>query len=424
MNENFNVYDLKNVKFRVRKIIIPIVIIIVIISLIIAMNIYLNIIELNEIGQFSGIYLKNLFTQIAFFGVSAVFIFIVLLIASILVRKNITKYYQEHSLPKRKINIIIAPLVFAIIGAFMSKEALYYETLGNKVHCFLCPHNCKILENHKGLCNVRKAMKDEDGKLKLYSLNYEAVTSIAIDPIEKKPLYRFHPGSYVLSVGSFGCNFKCSFCQNYSISQQVPEYKRVSSYELLDILNSKENCIGIAFTYNEPSIWYEYVLECSKLIKEKLPTKKVVLVSNGFITDVPLNELLPYIDAMNIDLKGDDEYYKRLCGGNLKPVLDTIKRTYDAGVHIEITTLLVEGENTSLETVQLIGDFLSNLDKNIPIHLSRYFPNYKLTTPPTNLEDIKRAYWYLKKRLNFVFLGNLSSEELKYIGSETSHLPR
>ena len=297
----------------------------------------------------------------------------------------------------------------------MNKEALYYETLEDKVHCFLCPHNCRIVEEHVGFCNVRKAMKDEDGKLKLYSLNYEAITSISLDPIEKKPLYQFYPGTYILSVGSFGCNFTCSFCQNYSISQQKPDYKRVTSNELLDMLISTENCIGIAFTYNEPSIWYEYVLECSKLVKGKLPEKKVVLVSNGYITEPPLKELLTYVDAMNIDLKGNDEYYKRLCGGNLKPVLNTIKQAHDAGVHIEITTLLVEGENTSLETIQLIGDFLSNLDKNIPIHLSRYFPTYKLTAPATNLEDMKKAYWYLKERLNYVFLGNLSSGDIKYI---------
>lgn len=307
----------------------------------------------------------------------------------------------------------------------MFKEALYYETIDhNKVHCRLCPHNCRILENHVGACSVRKAMKHEDGEVKLYSLNYQAITSIALDPIEKKPLYHFYPGSYILSVGSFGCNFQCSFCQNYSISQYVPPYQTFTSENLLLAINQCKddnkniNIIGIAFTYNEPSIWYEYVLETSKLIKEKQPELKVVLVTNGYITEEPLKELLPYVDAMNIDLKGDDEYYKRLCSGRLEPVLNTIKIAYEKGVHIEITTLLVQEENTSIETIKLIGDFLSTLDKNIPLHISRYFPNYKLLNNATGIEEMKKAYRFLSSKLNYVHVGNVNPEQLKEIIKE------
>lgn len=147
------------------------------------------------------------------------------------------------------------------------KEALYYKEENGKIRCSLCPHNCLIREGHRGACNVREAKIDEDGFLKLYSLNYGEVTSMAIDPIEKKPLYQFYPGSKILSVGSFGCNFKCSFCQNYSISQYRAESKYISPYEMADMsLNIKDN-IGLAFTYNEPSIWFEYVLDVAKTIK-------------------------------------------------------------------------------------------------------------------------------------------------------------
>lgn len=306
----------------------------------------------------------------------------------------------------------------------MFKEALYYEIIEDKVHCKLCPHNCRILEGHVGACSVRKAMKDVEGVLKLYTLNYKAITSIALDPIEKKPLYNFYPGSYILSVGSFGCNFTCSFCQNYSISQYVPPYKVFTSEELLLVINQAKsdnkniNNIGIAFTYNEPSIWYEYVLETSKLIKEKQPELKVVLVTNGYINEEPLKELLPYVDAMNIDLKGDDEYYRRLCSGRLEPVLNTIKIAYEEGVHIEITTLLVQNENTSIETIKLIGNFLNNLDRNIPLHISRYFPNYKLLNDVTGIEEMKKAYKLLNGKLNYVHVGNVSNEELKQIIEE------
>lgn len=297
----------------------------------------------------------------------------------------------------------------------MTKETLYYEHIEDKVHCYLCPHNCVIEENQVGLCGVRKVMYDSNGHLKLFTLNYEAITSMALDPIEKKPLYKFHPGSYILSVGSFDCNFKCSFCQNYTISQNIPQYEQVSPEELFDVINSIDNNLGIAFTYNEPSIWYEYVLDCSKLIKEKCPKKKIVLVTNGYISEEPLKELLPFIDAMNIDLKGNDEYYKRLCNGRLEPVLNTIRTAHSLQVHIEITTLLVEGENTSLETIKHIGEFLSNIDKEIPIHLSRYFPNYKLTNKATSIDAMKEAYIYLKSKLTNVYLGNLSKADIDYI---------
>ncbi|SHJ28217.1 pyruvate formate lyase activating enzyme [Clostridium cavendishii DSM 21758] len=303
----------------------------------------------------------------------------------------------------------------------MIKEALYYERKNNMIYCKLCPHRCHLLEGQLGICQVRKAEKHNNNELKLYTLNYGAITSIALDPIEKKPLSKFYPGSYIVSVGSFGCNFKCSFCQNYSISQYKPEYKDINSKELLKLINdTKEeyknmNIIGLAFTYNEPSIWYEYILQTSKFIKENQPDLKIVLVTNGFINEEPLKELLPYVDAMNIDLKGDAEYYKRLCFGRLEPVLNTIKVAHSQGVHIEISSLLVQDENTSVEIIEEIGDFLSELDKDIPLHISRYFPNYKLSNEATDIVQIRNAYKSLKSKLNNVYVGNVSREDLKKI---------
>ncbi len=298
----------------------------------------------------------------------------------------------------------------------MIKEALYYEKIDkDTVQCKLCPHYCKITCGNSGICIPRKAVRDENGETILINTNYEAITSLAIDPIEKKPLYNFYPGTNILSVGTFGCNFKCSFCQNHNISQQEVPYKIITSEELIEVIINIPNNIGIAFTYNEPSIWYEYVLETAKLLKEKRPDKKVVLVTNGYVNKEPLEELIPYIDAMNIDLKGDDKYYKNLCKGRLDPVLETIKIAHKNGVHIEVTTLLVSGENTNKENIIFIRDFLSNLDSNIPIHISRYFPMYKQKSEPTSLKVMKMAYDILKEKLNYIYIGNISNEEREYI---------
>lgn len=298
----------------------------------------------------------------------------------------------------------------------MIKEASYYEKIDkDNVWCKLCPHNCKIPCDKSGICISRKAIRDENKDTILINSNYEAITSLAIDPIEKKPLYHFYPGTNILSVGTFGCNFKCSFCQNYSISQQEVPYKKISSEELVETILSIPNNIGIAFTYNEPFIWYEYILETAKLLKEKSKQKKVVLVTNGYVSKEPLEKLLPYIDAMNIDLKGNDNYYKHLCKGNLNPVLQTIETAYKKGCHVEVTTLLVTDENTDEKSLADIRDFLSDLNPNIPLHISRYFPMYKQTSQATSLEAMKKAYDMLKEKLNNVYLGNISEEEKKYI---------
>lgn len=296
----------------------------------------------------------------------------------------------------------------------MHKEALFYKTEGNKVRCNLCPHNCLISSGKRGICNVREAKVEDNGELKLYTINYGEITSISLDPIEKKPLYEFYPGSNILSIGSFGCNFKCSFCQNYSISQEIPSTRFIEAKAMAEYSINMDNNIGLAFTYNEPSIWYEYVLHVAKEIKRLNKDHKVVLVTNGFINEEPLRELLPYVDALNIDLKGNDEYYKTLCFGNMEAVKRSIKVAKEMNCHIEVTTLLVPEENTENKTLTEIGKFLSSIDSKIPLHISRYFPRYKMDKRPTSLEEMKDSYVKLKNYLDNIYLGNLSQEEILY----------
>lgn len=288
----------------------------------------------------------------------------------------------------------------------MIKSAMFYDKLEDtKVHCKLCPHNCIIGDGELGKCNVRKNIDGE-----LFTLNFEEVTSIAVDPIEKKPLHFYKPGSSILSVGSFGCNFKCSFCQNYTIAQ-IEEHKGTSHSigveRLVNQIMEQNDSIGIAFTYNEPSIWYEYVYEVSKFLKKQDPNKDVVLVTNGFINEEPLRKLLPYIDAMNIDLKGfNNRYYSEICGGRLEPVLKTIEICRES-IHVEVTTLLVTGENDNLEEVENITKFLGSISPDIPFHLTRYFPTYKMNNPPTDLNFMYEAKAVAEKHLNKVILGNI-----------------
>ncbi|HYE69640.1 MAG TPA: AmmeMemoRadiSam system radical SAM enzyme, partial [Anaerovoracaceae bacterium] len=242
----------------------------------------------------------------------------------------------------------------------MKCEAMFYEKLKNKsVHCYLCPHNCNIPSDGRGLCGVRKNI---DGIL--YSLNYGEVSSIGVDLIEKKPLNRFHPGTCILSVGSVGCNLKCPFCQNHSIAQVKPEEintHQTSSDEIIAkaISLKEQGNIGIAYTYNEPSIWYEFVYETAKKAKENGLLN--VLVTNGYISEEPLKQILPYIDAMNIDLKAfNDKFYRELVKGGLEEVKATIKRSA-AECHVEVTTLVIPGWNDSVKEMEEMAQWLASL---------------------------------------------------------------
>ncbi|MFH1454095.1 MAG: AmmeMemoRadiSam system radical SAM enzyme [Armatimonadota bacterium] len=293
------------------------------------------------------------------------------------------------------------------------KKAMYYKkTDDGAVQCLLCPHNCIIKKDRVGICRNRKNI---DGTL--YSLNYGKVSSVGIDPIEKKPLYNFYPGSNILSLGTLGCNLSCDFCQNWSISQascdgSVRDVEDLSCKEAVDAaLKYKDSGnIGIAYTYNEPFIWYEYVYETSQLVKKKGLNN--VLVTNGFVNEEPLKEILPFIDAANIDLKAmNDDFYKKLCHGRLEPVLNTCRIMNDSCL-IELTNLIITGRNDSKEDIMKLVDWVyDNLGKDTPLHFSRYRPEYKMKEPPTSMEALDFAYEYASKKLSYVYVGNIYKEE-------------
>jgi pyruvate formate lyase activating enzyme len=283
----------------------------------------------------------------------------------------------------------------------MKKEALWYEKSEDKsVQCLLCPHNCKIPPGKRGICKVRY---NDNGIL--YTLNYKKASSMAMDPVEKKPLYHFHRGKRILSVGTFGCNFRCDFCQNYEISQSDYYSNTLDIEKLISICKKDPNCIGIAYTYNEPTIWYEFVLECAK--KFKAAGLANVLVSNGYINIPPLKELLPYIDAMNIDVKSmNKDFYKIICGGRPGPVMATVEKAVK-NCHVEVTNLIIPTQNDSTEEMTKLSKWLASLNPNIPLHLSRYFPRYNMDLPPTDPALLLKLRNVASKYLNHVYIGNV-----------------
>ena len=294
----------------------------------------------------------------------------------------------------------------------MKECALYKKLENGKVRCLACNHKCYINEDETGICGVRKNIKG-----KLYLLVYGKPVSINIDPIEKKPLYHFLPNTYSYSLGTIGCNFKCLFCQNYDISQFKEVYGEITEKFLKNIHKVtpekivedaiKLNCKSISYTYNEPTIFIEFVKDIAVLAKKK--SLKNILVTNGYMSKEGFDFIKNEIDAMNIDLKSfSDKFYIKLCGARLNPVLETIKRAYNAGIHIEITTLLIPGENDSDEELEKIAKFISSVDKNIPWHISRFFPMYKMNDKlPTPITTLKKAEKIGKKYLNYVYLGNV-----------------
>lgn len=272
-----------------------------------------------------------------------------------------------------------------------------------KVVCPICPHACALEEGALGICRARK---NEKGSV--ISINYGKITSIGLDPIEKKPLARFMSGTRILSVGSFGCNLACPFCQNHEIACGSAEtaVRTVSPEELADMAAglTTEHNIGVAYTYNEPLVGYEYVRDCAALVHER--GLKNVLVTNGFVNPKPLKHLLPLIDAMNIDLKGfTDEFYKKL-GGRLEPVKATIA-TATKSCHVEVTTLVIPGENDSEEEMQALSAWLAGLNPDTPLHISRFFPRHLYADKnPTPVETVYRLAEVARNHLNHVYTGN------------------
>lgn len=283
-------------------------------------------------------------------------------------------------------------------------EAAHYEKLdGGKVRCGLCPQGCVLGDGKSGICRGKKNVGG-----RLFAVNYGLAVSLALDPIEKKPLYHFFPGSNILSTGPNGCNFRCRFCQNWNISQEVTSGTEISPGKLADEAAGLK-CIGLAYTYSEPLIWYEYVLEASKKAR-KLGLKNV-LVTNGFVNERPLRDLLPFIDAMNVDIKSmEDSFYKSLCSGKLEPVLRTVRIAHEEGCHVEITNLVIPTLNDSDESFNKLVDWIADLGSDIPLHLSRYFPHYKLTMEPTPMETLARGRSIAMEKLNYVYVGNISHE--------------
>lgn len=284
------------------------------------------------------------------------------------------------------------------------KEALFYKKEKGLVKCELCHKCCVIAENKKGACGVRKNLKGV-----LYTLTYGRPCSIAIDPIEKKPLFHFLPGEKALSIGTFGCNFFCKGCQNYDISRGNPENTHlgfVNPEKIIDIAK-KENCKVIAFTYNEPTMFFEYMLDIARLAKKS--QIKTVLVSNGYIRKEALNQLAEFLDSANIDLKGFSEnFYKSYCNASLNPVMENLVFLKEK-VWLEITNLVIPGMNDSSFEVEEMCKWIKKNIGDVPIHFSRFFPLYKAegmqATPLKTLENIKKI---AEKHLSFVYVGNVS----------------
>jgi len=306
--------------------------------------------------------------------------------------------------------------MFNLSKSNIEVEVPFYRRKGKRLVCEICPRYCTLSEGQTGVCRGRKNFGG-----RLIAVNYGRTASAALDPIEKKPLYHFHPGSQILSAGPNSCNFNCKFCQNCDISQFTVPTQSINAGELV-ALAKRRGSIGLAYTYSEPLMWYEFLLDCGA--KNKQAGMVNVLVTNGYINAEPLARLLPLVDAMNIDLKSmEDDFYYKICGGvHLQPVLNTIETAYKAGVHIELTQLLVTGANDSEAQIRKTVDWVSFLSKEIPLHFSRYFPRFKYKAEATSPAVILRAYEIAKEKLDWVYVGNISmskgnNSECRHCGS-------
>ena len=289
----------------------------------------------------------------------------------------------------------------------MKKEAKFWKVLpDNKVQCNLCSHKCIISAGRTGICGVRK---NEGGKL--YTLIYGSCSSMAADPIEKKPLYHFHPATNVFSLGTIGCNFKCLHCQNYSISTADPDFSYMREITPEDSIKlAKEySCQGISYTYNEPTIWYEFTYDSVKLAKKA--GLYTCYVTNGYILEEPLKEISPFLDAMNIDVKAfTDNFYKEVCKAKLEPVLKTCKLAKKLGIHVELTYLVIPYHNDSLDEVKsFLSWVIEKLGNDTPIHFSRFHPDHKMMDiPRTPMEKMLKIYDVAKKSgILYPYLGNV-----------------
>lgn len=282
-----------------------------------------------------------------------------------------------------------------------------YKIYGKKAECLLCPHFCKIAIGKSGICGVRQ---NTGGEITLKT--YGVISGYSLDPVEKKPLYHFFPANNILSVGSYGCNMRCDFCQNFHISQNIPErlVMEMSPEKLVQAAKSYERNIGLAFTYNEPVIWFEFMRDAAIAAKEA--GLYTVMVSNGFVNPHPLSEIIGFIDGFNIDLKAfNNKFYKDLTGSEIEPVKKALKQIALSGRHLEITTLIIPGQNEDEKEMERETEWIAGeLGKNVPFHLSRYFPVHKRKDPATSNESVERLSQVAAQNLDHVYIGNTFSE--------------
>jgi len=292
----------------------------------------------------------------------------------------------------------------------MFEAQFYNKTDNEKVQCTLCPHNCVLENEQKGICKVRINKKG-----KLFSENYGKISGYSFDPIEKKPLYHYYPSKEIFSIGSVGCNLHCQFCQNHEISQNsVDSFRNLNDLSVSSLVNialrNKKN-IGIAYTYNEPLVFYEFMKDTALLAKQS--GLKNIMVTNGFINKAPLNQLLKFIDAFSVDLKAfTNDFYKKITFSKLQPVLDNLRTIKKSGRFLEITNLVIPSLN---DDINIFEDMLKWINKELGrdtvLHLSKYFPKYKITIEPTGANTLINMYELAKTYLDFVYIGNLSTNK-------------
>ena len=312
--------------------------------------------------------------------------------------------------------VVVGVLAFLIITKERTKteslyEAMYYESLpGKMVRCNLCPNRCILSPGQIGIC---KARKNIDGKL--YSIVYGKVAAVHLDPIEKKPLYHFLPGTKTYSIATTGCNLRCKFCQNWQIAQVFPWEVKTIDMTPEQIVEEalRSGAKSIAFTYTEPVVFYEFMLNTAKLAKEK--GLKTVMITSGYINPEPLKNLLKYLDAVKIDFKGfSDKFYQKMTMGHVQPVLDAMKIVKQSGKWLEIVNLVIPGENDSEEDIRNLALWVKeNLGEDVPVHFTRFHPDYKLlNTPPTPIETLKKARKIaMEVGLKYVYTGNVYDPE-------------
>ncbi|MBU4199048.1 MAG: AmmeMemoRadiSam system radical SAM enzyme [Verrucomicrobia bacterium] len=288
----------------------------------------------------------------------------------------------------------------------MRPAKFWHPAEAGKIQCELCPHHCILPDQQVGRCGIRVAIEGQ-----LQARGYGLISSRHNDPIEKKPLYHFHPGREIFSIGGWGCNLACQFCQNWTISQQVDGKAEIIIPESVVRSARAEASVGIAYTYNEPLINIEFVRDCAELARKAGLVN--VLVTNGYLEEKPAEFLLPLIDALNIDIKSmDDAFYRKQCRGSLEPVLRFSRQAVAAGCHVEITNLLIPGLNDAEEQVGRLSRWIrEHLGKSVPLHLSAYRPEYRMTLPPTPVVVLERAYKRCRCDLEYVYLGNMRTDE-------------